>query len=326
MSAILSITCKSILSFCGWNPEYEDEGIKDLSRSVVIFPHTSFWDFIIIIFYFGSKPQYLSRLYTLMKPQVFDYFGGFLRFLNCIPAPKIENSNNGFVKEISNYFKDIQVVKFLISPKGTIKKSEWKKGYYYIAKELGADVVIYGLDYEQKCLKFISKNELIGDVEEFTEDMKKQMFDIVTLYPENECASRPHNSHELSVVDPLVFSMNLSSIISLFFLYRYNKISFIISTLSCIVSHKYHISKEKKYREADFGLAALSIFTFLYNLYKDNKFPHDFFSTVILLSAFITYLIGSGREKKQVRTRTYIVCHSLFHLFSGMFVVRAILR
>jgi hypothetical protein len=258
-----------------------------------------------------------------MNPKVYNRFKSLFDFFGCIPAPSLEDKcKNNFVKRIYDELKDVRPLKLLISPKGTVLNSPWKSGYYYIAKELNADVVVYGLDYEKKKLVYCGSHEINKDVNEFNQDMKDKFSEIVALYPERECGSTAYNANELCFIDPLVLSMNVSSVIALICLFKFDKLSFFFGLVTSIISHNYHINKERKYRKLDFVSAIISIYVFFSALNRKTGIPHDYTSMTICGLSLLAYFIGSGREYDKVRTRKYIISHSLFHMLSCLYIVK----
>jgi hypothetical protein len=200
----LSILAKIILFSLGW--ELLDESIFNqitkYDRSVLVFSHTSYSDFYILILYLLAYPHRLHYVRTLVKPQPFAYAGPLLRKLGAIPSTKIEDRNGGAVKRIIEDLKQWDKCIFLISPKGSIVKREWRSGYYHIAKELNATLMVAGLDYEKKCVLVspeISHSEGEDKVREvLLEELKK----IVPRFPEGEVVKiRDHDETKRGIVN-----------------------------------------------------------------------------------------------------------------------------
>lgn len=195
MSWLLSLASKTILFAMGWKHP-SDEIFDKLNRyphTVLVFSHTSYADFYIMILYLLAYPDKLKYLRTLVKPQPFAYAGWLLKRLGAIPATKIEDSNGGAVARIVEELnRDLRCM-FLISPKGTIVKRDWRSGYYYIAQQLDAKLRAAGLDYERKCVVVsdaICHTEGEECVKGFLQD---EMSEIVPLFPEEEIM--PIRSH-----------------------------------------------------------------------------------------------------------------------------------
>ena len=118
----------------------------------MIFPHTSNWDFFLMLLYVTISYDVSQYAYFLVKPQPFAYFEKFLYHFNCIAAPKKETRNNGFVEILVNKFKDTSKYYIFLSPKGTRSLNDWRSGYYAIAKNLQIPIFVIGLDYYLKQL------------------------------------------------------------------------------------------------------------------------------------------------------------------------------
>ena len=201
---IQSIIAKNILFTIGWSQMSEEtlNRISKHDRAVLVFSHTSYCDFYIMLLYMMAYPHQLNCVKTLVKPQPFAYAGFILRRLGAIPSTKITDKNGGAVDRIVNELSQSNRFLFMISPKGTIIHGQWRSGYYIIANKLKTNLMVTGLDYEKKSVyisESITSEEPENVVKEF---LCKQMGLIVPLFPEYEVVSiREHDSHRRGVVD-----------------------------------------------------------------------------------------------------------------------------
>lgn len=184
----LSVFTKCVLMLLGWSLPTSElfSKITKNNRIVGVFSHTSYLDFYIMILYKLSYPNELKHVRTLVKPQPFEYAGWFLRKIGAIPSTRIEEKRGGAVTRIVSELKQNPKCLFLISPKGTIIKAEWRSGYFVIAKELDAELIAMGFDYEKKCIVVsepISHNKGESYVKEY---LQNQLSNIVPLFPEEE--------------------------------------------------------------------------------------------------------------------------------------------
>ena len=211
----MSLMSRIILFSMGWsllNNSIYNELIK-YDRTVLIFSHTSYADFYILILYILTYPN-LRHVRTLIKPQPFKYAGNILTKLGAIPSTKLEDKNGGAVSRIISELKQDEKFIFLISPKGTIMKKEWRSGYYHIAKDLDAELRVIGLDYEKKQVYMSPQishrqNESIVRQQLFQE-LKK----IVPLVPESEVVEiRPHDPTKRTIINMDQLIKVISSII-----------------------------------------------------------------------------------------------------------------
>lgn len=176
---IVSYLASWILKCIGWD--------SDLSRlenlkGVLIYPHTSNWDFVITFICLLANPHIFERTYYLMKPQLFEntYVASILTYFHAIPSSRLEETGNGTVDRVSNFLNTKKDFLFLISPEGRREKSHWRSGYRRIAEKTGSNIIIGGLDYVKH--RFICV-EPRSDTEA---DLQYAMGEIVSLYPE-EC-------------------------------------------------------------------------------------------------------------------------------------------
>lgn len=125
---------------------------KHLKKYVIIVaPHTSWKDFPIAILarnYSGEKVNFIGKNSLFKGP-----FGFIFRALGGTPVDRSQSSN--MVDAIVQIFDNKEEFRLGISPEGTRKKvSNWKTGFYYIAKGANVPVVMAALDFEHKQIKF----------------------------------------------------------------------------------------------------------------------------------------------------------------------------
>ncbi len=196
---MLSGLFKLLLKVMGWRPLSSDQLnlMTQHQYTVCVFSHTSFYDFLLMVLYYMSHDE-LKNLKTLISPhyyyEPFKYIGG-------IKAASIYSKNAGQLTHIVDQIKSCLTAQFLISPKGSILKKEWRTGYYYIAKQLNAPICCLGMDYEQKEVRigqFIDNNL---EEKEIRQLLYKDLSQIVPLYPEREVVNiREYNKDNVSLM------------------------------------------------------------------------------------------------------------------------------
>lgn len=201
----VSLVAKAILFSLGWSLIDNNlfTQLTKYDREVLVFSHTSYADFYILILYLLAYPRRLHRVRTLIKPQPFEYAGTLLRWLGAIPSTRIEDKDGGAVKRIITELMALDCCIFLISPKGSIVKKNWRSGYFHIAKALNAMIMVAGLDYEKKRV-VVSDAYSCEDYDETTVQpiLKAQLSKIVPLFPEGEVVPiRDHNPNKRTVVN-----------------------------------------------------------------------------------------------------------------------------
>ncbi len=146
---------------------------RDLKKYVVIgAPHTSWKDFPIAIFArntYGVKINFIGKA-SLFKPP----FGFIFRALGGSPVDRSKSTNK--VEAIVNLFNEHDEFRLALSPEGTRAKiTEWKTGFYYIAKGANVPVVMFAFDFENKQI-------IVAPPYYLTEDMNTDMNHIYDFY------------------------------------------------------------------------------------------------------------------------------------------------
>lgn len=189
----MNLIAKLFLKMHGWNLLDEKEKIKFLMirKVILIYPHTSYWDFYFMILYRFAYPEELGDMYSLVKPQIFEKFGWLpLNLLGMVKSIRLEERNSGLVENLAKKFSNIPRYKILISPKGSMSKTPIRSGYYYLAKKLDVDILIAGLDYSSRSVRIAGSIYL----EDFDEKIIREIFlnyfkKITPLYPNLEHSS-----------------------------------------------------------------------------------------------------------------------------------------
>ena len=142
-----------LLYIVGWKPlpEYMKYVLRKHDKLVMIYPHTSYWDTVWMLVYRLAYPEVLSDLVFLIRPDLLHIplLGNFLKSMGGVGASSINTKNGGKTQDIVNSLNDKKRFHLAISPKGTIKKRDWRSGYYYIAKGTDALVTTVGYDYKK---------------------------------------------------------------------------------------------------------------------------------------------------------------------------------
>lgn len=151
---------RTLLRLTGWSVVGE---APTLARCVVIFaPHTSTWDFpllILVKYAFGGPIHYLGK-HTLFRPP----FGWLFRATGGIPVVRHERRH--FVDEAVRLFEERPSLWLAISPEGTRRKTDhWKSGFYRIALAAKVPVLLAFVDAAKKECGVGELVELSGDVE-----------------------------------------------------------------------------------------------------------------------------------------------------------------
>lgn len=181
--------CTVILWIMGWRLLIDP--FPCAKRVIVIFSHTSRWDFILYLLYKHSLvwPQSSPRVYVLVMPQLFDYLGGRLGWLlasmDVLPGARLEHRGTGAVNKVAETLNSNDEFALLISPKGCTVNTPWRSGYYRLAQQTHSNFCVTGLDYHLKTLVYSDLVEM--DEQSIIERELKQRLGVITpLYPEGE--------------------------------------------------------------------------------------------------------------------------------------------
>ena len=166
---LLSTFSRFILYILGWSlppTEEIERSLRNLNRAVVVYPHTSMWDFFFALLYQGAyspllqannfRPRFLVA-HTFFRNPVSRWFLGSI---GAISAPDRGTTGNGTISVIVEQIliRDERTL-FFISPKGTRALCPHRSGYYYIAKGLKAPIIKMALDYSRHTLVISSVTE-----------------------------------------------------------------------------------------------------------------------------------------------------------------------
>lgn len=199
---MLRLLSKTILWMMGWYPLNQQliDMIAKHKRLVCVFSHTSYYDFIMMVLYYLAYPEYLRNLRTLITPVYFDRLSWLLRLVGGMRAPPLYVKYNGTVLNIIKELKEMDNVYFLISPKGTILRSSWRTGYYYIAQGLECPLIALGMDYERKEVGFGNLVDQNLDETLVRDKLVKDLAEIVPLYDQEVVEIRKHKKSNVTVL------------------------------------------------------------------------------------------------------------------------------
>lgn len=146
----------------GWT--IQDEFPYHLKKCVIaVGPHTSAWDFVV-----GLAVRSKLRLYHLNflgKAELFHgRFGFFFRKMGGFPVDRF--SNNNVVDQVVAKFNTSDSFVLALSPEGTRKKvDKLRTGFYHIAYKAGVPIVLAGLDFGRKQIRFSKPFMPTGNIE-----------------------------------------------------------------------------------------------------------------------------------------------------------------
>lgn len=119
-----------------------------IKKAVIIAaPHTSWHDFYISVLLrsvLKVKTNFIGKKELFVFP-----FGYFFKALGGSPINRKSNENK--VDAIAKLFIENDEFRMAMAPEGTRKKvSEWRTGFYHIAKKANVPIIMFTLDFENK--------------------------------------------------------------------------------------------------------------------------------------------------------------------------------
>lgn len=285
----IQFICSSLLFLLGWHP-LDPVKVFKKSRVVMVFSHTTPWDFLFMLLYSGAYIQYLSNVYTVMKPQPFRYWGWFLRRINCIPATRAEDKANGFVSNTTHTLSNKNHFILLISPQGRCEATPWRSGYYHLAEELKCQIQVIGFDYNLKSFVSFPEHSYLEPRYELEPILMNEMSYITPLYPDKSYVKPKYiPESQLRIYDPIFTSLMLGTIVALYHVYYFDGISFIAGSLSAFISVLYHYDQERNsiIQWIDMRGVIIAFIIYMIRLFQFNKLRLDGYW---LLSLAITFL------------------------------------
>ncbi len=130
---------------------------------VIVVPHTSWVDFflgLLVKRVMDEEINFIAKK-SLFKPP----FGWYVKWVGGAPIDRSKNNNT--VDAIAAVFEERKKFRLALSPEGTRKKvTEWKTGFYYIAKEAKVPIVMVAFDYENKQVKVSEPQFITANKEE----------------------------------------------------------------------------------------------------------------------------------------------------------------
>jgi 1-acyl-sn-glycerol-3-phosphate acyltransferase len=163
LSGIFHYLTLFCMRLAGWRV---DGTLPDLPKYILIgAPHTSSWDFVLflgIVFTLRANVKFMGKAELFRKP-----FGWFFYYCGGIPVDR--KKSTGLVEQMVEACNNADHFILTIAPEGTRHHvSEWKRGFYHIAKGAGIPIVMAKVDGKKKIA-------YVGQVFHPTDDIEADM-------------------------------------------------------------------------------------------------------------------------------------------------------
>jgi 1-acyl-sn-glycerol-3-phosphate acyltransferase len=177
MKAALS---RLIMKMFGW--KYIGD-VPNIKKAVIIaVPHTSNWDFV------WGKLAFLShnvKTTILMKKELYVFpLKYLLKSWGVIPVDRSKKGN--MTDDLANEFSKRDSLYISIAPEGSRSlRTEWKRGFYFIALKAQVPIYLAEINYEDKTLTCGEPFFPTGNVDEDMITIKTNYLNCKPKHPEN---------------------------------------------------------------------------------------------------------------------------------------------
>ncbi|WP_339669666.1 lysophospholipid acyltransferase family protein [Dasania marina] len=161
LNSVLTVLSKAILRLIGWRIAGQLPATPKFV--LVAAPHTSNWDFILMLLVLFSVR---ADLHWMGKDSLFPKpFAGFMRWLGGIAVNRRLASNT--VEQMVAHYQAHDDLAVIMTPEGTRSKvTTWKTGFYHIAHGAGVPIVLAYVDGANKTVGLGKLFTPSGDVEQ----------------------------------------------------------------------------------------------------------------------------------------------------------------
>ncbi|NEX63570.1 1-acyl-sn-glycerol-3-phosphate acyltransferase [Noviherbaspirillum galbum] len=154
-----------MLALAGWRVRYA--GLPGPRGVVIVYPHTSNWDFIIGLL---AKWAIGVKFRWLGKEALFSGASGLLLgpLLRAWGGEPVERGNStGAIQRLAERIRDADGFWLALAPEGTRRyRDGWRSGFYHIALTAGVPLGMAAIDYRNKEVRLTEFAQLSGDIEQ----------------------------------------------------------------------------------------------------------------------------------------------------------------
>lgn len=181
---------RKLLHIVGWRLEFS--GLPGLQGVAIIYPHTSNWDFIVLVlakWALGIHARFWAKDSLFRIP----LFGHWLRWLGGVPVER--TSAQGTVGQTVSLFSQAKQNRtyfwLAVTPEGTRKRlSGWRSGFYRTALQADVPLALVRLDYQLKEIRVVDFIRLSGEENEDLHRIASAFAGVTGLRPEQAAPIR----------------------------------------------------------------------------------------------------------------------------------------
>jgi hypothetical protein len=333
--SLLAAGARAIL---GWSAP--SGGTHPTQDSVVIFEHTSRWDFFVMLL---GAPALEADVYTLVKPQLFEgllgcLLGPLLLAIGCLPAPRLEDRGSGATATLVDALKRIaqassRPIWFCMSPKGTVQPAEWRSGYQRIAEALGWPVRAAAICYETRTVTVGPPREALGpnieDLKALKDALHGDLSNAVPYRPSRSLvfSGRPYDAFELLAPWDLPVASLLGLVPAALSFTWTSGPDMALQALaigSLAVAFRYHRSNERRWHSLDAFMAKATLLLTAVQRASAIGLVRVLDLWPTGLAAALLYYAGTPRASQGQPRGAYVIWHSLFHVAAGQLALQLV--
>jgi 1-acyl-sn-glycerol-3-phosphate acyltransferase len=158
-----SAVARGLLALAGWRVVFD--GLPTKQGVLIIYPHTSNWDFIVGVL---AKWAIGIQLAVWGKDTLFDVpvLGRWLRWIGVVPVDRHNPSGvvGEMVERMSRASERDEFLWLALSPEGTRSyRDAWRSGFYQVALSAQVPLALAFFDYAERRVGVDSFMRLTGD-------------------------------------------------------------------------------------------------------------------------------------------------------------------
>ena len=186
-----SALAQRLLQWAGWQVHFN--GLPAMQGVLVGYPHTSNWDFILMMLVKWSTGLQVK---FLAKDSLFRYpiFSQWLRSLGAVATDR--SAHNGVVGQLVALIREHQAQnRFFwlgVAPEGTRKWTEgWRSGFYQVAFQAGVPLCLIRIDWGRKTVDLCQTLILSGNQDQDYQTMAQAFEGVRGFHPHQASPIRP---------------------------------------------------------------------------------------------------------------------------------------
>lgn len=172
-----------LLAILGWHVHFAP--LPGPRGVVIVYPHTSNWDFPIGIL---AKWAVGVPIHWLGKEALFSGLCGFLLgplFRRMGGEPIERHASTGAIERLGQHIREADWYWLALAPEGTRNyRPHWRSGFYHIAMAAGVPLAIAYIDYATRVIGVVDHIDLTGDIEHDMERIRAAYAGRTGLRPE----------------------------------------------------------------------------------------------------------------------------------------------